>query len=223
MSIPVDDYNFHMNPEVLDILRGVFFWVMLVGVAGGYISLRIANRNRDRAAFIEFPESPEKFLVRARIAYAVFIVFLLAMIGGLAIVVFQILQISRPVFPGTAAPTQTSIPTPLTPSPTATATIIARTATPVPTSTPTPAETEIPGIASQARVGNTGFEGVNVRSGPGLGNPVIAKLSPGTIVGVFDEPPVEADGYDWQHVWIDETMDGWIAEDFLIPVAPPGP
>jgi hypothetical protein len=212
-----------MNPEVLDILRGVFFWVMLVGIAGGYISLRVANRNRDRAAFIEFPESPEKFLLRARIAYAVFIVFLLAMIGGLAIVVFQILQIYRPVFPGTAAPTLTAIPVPLTPSPTATATTIVRTATPVPTSTPTPAETEVSGIAYQAKVGNTGFEGVNVRSGPGLDNPVVAKLSPGAIVGVFDEPPVAADGYSWQHVRIDETMVGWIAEDFLVPVPTPGP
>ncbi len=212
-----------MNPEVLDILRGVFFWVMLAGVVGGYISLRIANRNRDRAAFIEFPESPEKFLLRARIAYAVFIVFLLAMIAGLAIVVFQILQIYRPVFPGTTAPTQTSVPTPFTPSPTATATTIVRTATPVPTSTPTPAETEIPAIAYQATVGNTGFEGVNVRSGPGLDNPVVVKLKPGTIVGVFDEPPVAADGYNWLHVWIDETMDGWIAEEFLVPFATPIP
>jgi hypothetical protein len=206
-----------MNPDVLDILRGVFFWAMLAGVIGGYISLRVANRFRDRAAFVEYPENPDGFLLRARIAYAVFIVFLLAMIGGLAIVVFQILQIYRPSFllAGQTA-TLTPAPTTAAAEPTGTPTTRVRTATPNPTSTPLPPETATPDIGYSAKVGNTNFEGVNVRSGPGLENDVVARLSPGTPVEVFNDPPKTADGYTWLHVRIDADTDGWIADDFLI-------
>jgi hypothetical protein len=213
-----------MNPEVVEILQGVFFWVMIAGVIGGYIFLRIANRNRDRAAFIEFPDSPDKFLLRARIAYAVFIVFLLAMIGGLGIVVFQTLQIYRPSFPiAVLSPSATPVLPVGTPEPTATATTRTRTATPVPTGTQPPPESPTPVFGYQARVGNTNFEGVNVRAGPGLENDIVTKLSPGTLIDVFDEPAQAADGYDWAHVRIDEDTEGWIAANFLIPITTPGP
>ncbi|HUF39083.1 MAG TPA: SH3 domain-containing protein [Anaerolineales bacterium] len=211
-----------MNPDVLEILRSVFFWIMLLGVIGGYASLRIANRNRDRAAFIEYPDNPEKFLLRARIAYAMFVVFLLVMIAGLGIVVFQILQVYRPAFnlpvlePSPFAPTATA-----SPEATATPTAFIRTATPTPTRTPTPLLTATPEIGFQARIGNTSFQGVNVRAGPGIENEIVAKLSPGTPVLVYDEAVIEADGFGWRHVQLEDGIEGWIAEDFLVPVENP--
>ena len=208
-----------MSPEVVEIIRGVFFWMMLVGVVGGYIFLRIANRNRDKAAFIEFPESPDKFLLRARIAYAVFIVFLLTTIGGLAIVVFQILQIYRPsISRAVQQPTVTVVNATDTPEASSTPTLFVRTATPAPTRTPTPAQTSVPDVQYLARVGNTNFEGVNLRAGPGLNFDIVARLSPGTALEVLDNPSEAADGYTWLHVRIDEITDGWIAADFVIPV-----
>ena len=109
--------------------------VFVAGVVGGYITLRAANYYRDQAAFADYPARPEALLLRARIFYGLFVIFLLALIAGLGIVVFQVLQVVRPpdVDP-TPAATSTVTASPPPPSNTPAAASI--TATPVPTSQP---------------------------------------------------------------------------------------
>lgn len=56
-------------------------------------------------------------------------------------------------------------------------------------------------------------DGVNLRSGPGLGNAVVGNFSTGTN-GVIEDGPRSADGYSWYNVTI-QDKNGWMAADFL--------
>lgn len=56
-------------------------------------------------------------------------------------------------------------------------------------------------------------DGVNLRSGAGLGYAVIGNFGTGTNATVNDGPR-SADGYDWYNIDID-GMTGWMAADFL--------
>jgi uncharacterized protein YraI len=56
-------------------------------------------------------------------------------------------------------------------------------------------------------------DGVNFRSGPGVGHPVIAAYNTGTN-GVIQDGPRSADGYSWYNLDID-GRNGWMAADFL--------
>ncbi len=59
---------------------------------------------------------------------------------------------------------------------------------------------------------------LNIRSMPGVGGAVIAKLAQGTLVDLIDGVPTQADGHDWL-----QTADGrgWVAVDLT--VAPDAP
>lgn len=56
-------------------------------------------------------------------------------------------------------------------------------------------------------------DGVNLRSGPGLGNAVVGNFSTGTN-GIIQDGPRSADGYSWYNLTID-GINGWMAADFL--------
>jgi uncharacterized protein YgiM (DUF1202 family) len=56
-------------------------------------------------------------------------------------------------------------------------------------------------------------DGVNLRSGPGLGYAVIGNFSTGTNAVVADGPR-SADGYSWYNILHDD-YNGWMAADFL--------
>lgn len=56
-------------------------------------------------------------------------------------------------------------------------------------------------------------DGVNMRSGPGLGYSVIGNFSNGTNA-VIEDGPRSADGYAWYNIHIDD-LNGWMAADFL--------
>jgi uncharacterized protein YgiM (DUF1202 family) len=56
-------------------------------------------------------------------------------------------------------------------------------------------------------------DGVNLRSGPGVGHSVIAAYNTGTN-GVIQDGPRSADGYSWYNLDID-GRNGWMAADFL--------
>jgi uncharacterized protein YgiM (DUF1202 family) len=61
------------------------------------------------------------------------------------------------------------------------------------------------------------FDGpVNLRSGSGLGAPVIRTLSTGTIVVIADASFTEVDGYRWMNVYLeaDPSVRGWMAMGF---------
>jgi hypothetical protein len=208
-----------MDPNIITILSSIYLWVIVVSVIGGYISLRIAGRNRDKAALADHPDQPEKFVLRARLWYAVFIVFLLALIGSLGIVVFQVLQITRPsisipflIVETEATPELTATEPAATPSPT----IVSRTATPAPTRTPFFTPTPTVSILNSARIGNTDFQGANVREGPSLDSSVVAKLRNGTMVFLTERATVVADDFVWQQIRLEDGAIGWIVSWFLI-------
>ena len=56
-----------MNSAILDIVRNIYFWVFVVSLILGYVTLRLGNQNRDQAAFADFPDKPEKYIFRSRI------------------------------------------------------------------------------------------------------------------------------------------------------------
>lgn len=222
MSILKKYYNQPQMEILTGLLRNVFFWVFVVGAVGGFIMLRVANHFRDRAAFADFPDRPEKFLLRARIFYGLFAVFLLTLIAGLGVVVFQVLQVVRPALVPetptavtlvTATPSETTLP--------ATPTIRSITATPVPTFTPEPTATSssagdlLPGV-----IGNTNFQGVNCRETASLSGQILAKLVNGTSVLIVNGSVVDSEGYTWQQVQLEDGRLGWIVADFLIPATP---
>ena len=85
--------------------------------------------------------------------------------------------------------------------------------TPPPESSPTP---EIVPGSGFAHIGNTSGFGVNVRSEPGLAYEVLVQLSDGSRVELTGEAQ-SADGFTWQHVRLEDSRLGWIADNFLIP------
>lgn len=56
--------------------------------------------------------------------------------------------------------------------------------------------------------------GLNVRSGPALGNGVVDTLAYGQLVDVIDGP-VAADGYTWYQVQYASFYNGWVAGEYL--------
>lgn len=86
-------------------------------------------------------------------------------------------------------------------------------ATPTPPPGPTPTTTL---ITQLARIGNTSGYGVNVRAGPSLQAEVIANLPDDTQVFLMPEA-VEADGFLWRRVTFLGDLEGWVANNFLIP------
>jgi murein DD-endopeptidase MepM/ murein hydrolase activator NlpD len=70
------------------------------------------------------------------------------------------------------------------------------------------------------RVARTDGEGLRVRSDPGLSAPVVGLLTEGTIVDGQDGT-TEDDGFHWRR--ITSPQDGFVADEFLDPVADPIP
>ncbi len=104
-----------------------------------------------------------------------------------------------------AAPTSTPRPLPptLTPLP----------PTPMPTSTPAPGEIAV-GVYVQ--ISNTGMEGLNIRSEPGLASKVLFAGYDSEAFLVTDGPQ-QVDGYTWWHLTAsyDSARSGWAAQDYL--------
>ncbi|MCK9485817.1 MAG: SH3 domain-containing protein [Dehalococcoidia bacterium] len=75
-----------------------------------------------------------------------------------------------------------------------------------------------------ARVAGDG-QCVNLRTGPGTGNPRVHCVADGSFVEVLDAAPVNAGGYRWVYVQSGWGA-GWMADDFLVPASstpPPTP
>ena len=72
-----------------------------------------------------------------------------------------------------------------------------------------------------ARVDGTDRLGAQLRSGPGTEYPASFALPDGSVVRVIDETSIDEDGRGWCPVALGGpgTAGGWIARDFLVPVA----
>jgi hypothetical protein len=116
-------------------------------------------------------------------------------------------------------PTPTTMPAPLatrTPLPTWTVT-----GTFVPTPTATATNTPVPVVmpGASVMVSGTGAQQLRVRSGPGLTHATLSTVADGARLKVLDGPEA-ADGYQWWKVQTEDNQEGWVAGDWLSPVAP---
>ncbi len=105
-----------------------------------------------------------------------------------------------------------------TPGPTATPVNVLPVTTPTsaPPAQPVPTAVGVGATVEVAAQGN----GLNMREGPGLTFKILTLLPDGTRLKVIDGPR-EADGYTWWQVrTLDDGREGWVAGDFLRPVAP---
>lgn len=129
-------------------------------------------------------------------------------------------------------PLATSLATPtiirLTAPPTseATATTNLPTPTPIPTLTPVPTRDlasppdEVT-VGYYAEVSGTGEAGLTIRGGPSTDNVRVQRAAEGTLMLVIGGPE-EGGDYTWWEVRLLDGTEGWVAEDFLAPVAAPG-
>ena len=67
---------------------------------------------------------------------------------------------------------------------------------------------------------NTDSVGVNFRNGYGQSNEIIFVLDEGS-VGLVIDGPVDSDGFIWWRIELEDTTQGWVVEQFLIPAAEP--
>ena len=75
---------------------------------------------------------------------------------------------------------------------------------------------KLPQLLPRATIANTGGAGANIRSAPGLGGAVIAVLPDGTRVILLEERQ-EIDGFAWQAIEMQDTQQGWVVTQYLIP------
>lgn len=114
----------------------------------------------------------------------------------------------------------------LRPLPTPTATLVP-TATPVPTAVPTattvptPTTTPVPVLApgGKAVVKGTQAAKLKVRVGAGLNQDTLLFVEDGTVLTLLDGPQA-SDGYNWWQVQTPDGVTGWVAGDWLEPIAP---
>jgi len=83
--------------------------------------------------------------------------------------------------------------------------------------THTPVPEVRPGAS--AVVSGTGAQQLRVRSGPGLTYATLSTVADGTQLRVLDGPEA-ADGFEWWKVQTEDGQEGWVAGDWLSPVAP---
>ncbi len=114
-------------------------------------------------------------------------------------------------------PTTTFVPL-VTRSPLPTWTV---TNTLVPAPTVTMTHTPVPEVrpGASAVVSGTGAQQLRVRSGPGLTYATLSTVADGTQLRVLDGPEA-ADGFEWWKVQTEDGQEGWVAGDWLSPVAP---
>ena len=111
----------------------------------------------------------------------------------------------------TATPTVTLVPT---------ATALP-TVTPTNTLVPTATATPVPEVMPGAQVIVTGTEGqqLSLRAGPALTQDRLRIVEEGTVLKVLEGPEV-ANGFQWWKVQTDDGLVGWVAGNWLVPVAP---
>lgn len=143
---------------------------------------------------------------------------------GLALVLVNTMLSREPL--ATTLATPTIIRLTAEPSPEPSATTDLPTPTPIPTLTPVPTRDlssppDEVAVGYYAEVSGTGEAGLTVRGGPSTDNVRIQRASEGTLMLVIGGPEEGGDFIWWQVRLLDGT-EGWVAGDFLAPVAAPG-
>jgi hypothetical protein len=137
-------------------------------------------------------------------------------VGGLVLVIVAAVGLCQ--VSGLAAKLR-PLPMP-TATPVPTATLVP---TAVPTATPvlTPTVTPVPVLAKGGKAVVKGTEAakLKVRVGAGLNQETLLFVEDGTILALLDGPQA-SDGYNWWQVQTPDGLTGWVAGDWLEPVAP---
>ncbi|MEM9773906.1 MAG: SH3 domain-containing protein [Chloroflexota bacterium] len=144
-----------------------------------------------------------------------------ALLVGLAVLAQMIIPPETDDVAELAQPTIIRLTAPPTAVPTSTPDIPTPTSIPTFTPSPTPNLLIAPQEVSSgffAAVANTAA--VNFRNGFGSSNAIISVLDQGTVALVIDGP-VDADGFTWWQLELDDTSRGWVAGEFLIPAGEP--
>jgi len=117
----------------------------------------------------------------------------------------------RPLPMPSATPTR--LPTGTTAPTSAATSTLAATATA--TDTPVP----VVMVGTTVEVSGTGTDQLRVRVAPGLTQETVATLEDGTRIRITGGPEA-SDGHNWWQVKTEEGQEGWVADDWLAPVAP---
>ena len=143
-------------------------------------------------------------------------------VGIILAIAFVSLLLSRePLSTSLPTPTIIRLTAPPTPIPSGTSPPATTTAIPTYTPPPTPDRSAPPPdvtIGYYAQVVNTDGVGVVLRGGPSTDNIRVQLIDEGVAFLVIDGP---AEGSDllWWQVRLDDGVEGWVAADFLAPVA----
>jgi hypothetical protein len=140
--------------------------------------------------------------MRAALAIVLIAVVGLCQATGLA---KRLRPLPTPTPTATLVPTATALPT------------LTSTDTPVPTTTATPVPVIMPG--GQVIVKGTEGQQLRLRAGPALTQETLRIVEEGTVLKVL-EGPEAADGFKWWKVQTDDGVTGWVAGNWLVPVAP---
>lgn len=143
---------------------------------------------------------------------------------GLALVLVNTMLSREPL--ATTLATPTIIRLTAEPSPEPSATTDLPTPTPIPTLTPVPTRDlssppDEVAVGYYAEVSGTGELGLTVRGGPSTDNVRIQRVGESTLMLVIGGPE-EGGDYIWWQVRLLDGTEGWVAADFLAPVAAPG-
>ena len=152
------------------------------------------------------------------------VLFTALIIVGALFVINQRLETAAPEEAVAAGlPTIIRITAPATVVPTETPIIPTPTSIPTLTPSPTPDRLVAPEEITSgfyAQVANTDGVGVNFRNGWGQSNEIIFVLDEGS-VGLVIDGPIDSDGFVWWRIELEDTTQGWVVSQFLIPAAEP--
>ncbi|MCB9418435.1 MAG: SH3 domain-containing protein [Ardenticatenaceae bacterium] len=149
---------------------------------------------------------------------------IITLIGlGLSILLLRSFLLREPLAVTPVEPTIIVLTAPPSPTWTPLAEVVLPTVQPTFTPVPTPDVAVAPEtitVGYYAQVVNTENVGVTVRGGPSTSNAPLTVANEGVVLLVLDGP-VEANDFLWWEVRLPDGTEGWVAGDFIEPVAAP--
>lgn len=149
---------------------------------------------------------------------------LITLIGfSLSILLLRSFLLREPLAVNPIEPTVIILTAPPSPTWTPLSAVAAPTVQPTFTPVPTPDIAVAPEtitVGYYAQVVNTDNVGVTVRGGPSTSNAPLTVANEGIVLLVLDGP-VEANEFLWWQIRLPDGTEGWVAGDFIEPVAAP--
>lgn len=177
-------------------------------------------RNRGKKSDEKRPLSPKEPIPWLWLAGGI----LITLIGfSLSVLLLRSFLLREPLAVNPVEPTVIILTAPPSPTWTPLSAVAVPTVQPTFTPVPTPDIAIAPEtitVGYYAQVVNTEDVGVTVRGGPSTSNAPLTVANEGTVLLVLDGP-VEANDFLWWQVRLPDGTEGWVAGDFIEPVAAP--